>query len=59
MIVTFVCTLGISTAALADLYAMPYSVLFVDRLLFQVPVLVLNAVIVAFLFPVVRKLGLM
>ncbi len=59
VIVTFVCTLGISTAALADLYAMPFSVLFVDRLLFQVPVLVLNAVIVAFLFPVVRKLGLM
>ena len=59
IVVTFVCTLGISTAALADLYATPFKVLFVTRLTFQVPVIAINALLVGFSFPLLRKLKLM
>lgn len=54
-----VCTLGISSYALAGLYSMPFKVQFITRLTFQVPVVALNVVIVGFLFPLLKKLGLM
>ena len=53
-----ICTLGISTAALADLYAIPYLTELVIRLPQAVMVCV-NAAATAFLFPLMRKLGLM
>ncbi len=53
------CTLGISTYTLAEFYMQPFWVQFVTRLTFQAPIVVLCAVIVGFLFPVMRKLGLM
>lgn len=57
--ITFVCTLGISTYALAKVYEMPFAVQFTARLATQVPVLVLNAILVGFMFPLLKKLGLM
>ncbi|MDE6201489.1 MAG: folate family ECF transporter S component [Clostridiales bacterium] len=57
--ITLICTLGISTFELARVYGLPFKVEFVIRLSTQVPVLVLNAVIVGFLLPLLKKLGLM
>lgn len=57
--VIFVCTLGISAYALARIYVMPYSVQFFIRLTTQVPIVILNSLIVGFMFPLLKKLGFM
>ena len=57
-IVIFVCTLGISTYALSDLYGMPFKAEFVLRLP-QALIVCFNAAVVGLLFPLLIKLGLM
>lgn len=56
--VTFVCTLGLTTYALADIYCLPFRVEFVLRLP-QALMVWVNAAAVAFLFPLLGKMGLM
>lgn len=57
-VVICVCTLGLSTYALADFYNAPFWVMFVDRIP-QAIMLAVNAAATVFLFPTVKKLGLL
>ncbi|MDE7395760.1 MAG: folate family ECF transporter S component [Clostridiales bacterium] len=55
--VTCVCTLGLTTYALAEVYCVPFKVEFVLRLP-QALMVCVNAAVVAFLFPLLGKMGL-
>lgn len=56
-VVICVCTLGLSTYALADFYNIPFWVQFVKRIS-QAVMVAVNAAATVFLFPTVKKLGL-
>ncbi len=55
----FACTLGIGTYQLALISNTSFKSLFILRISTQAPVFLLNAVIVGFLFPVLKKIDLM
>ena len=57
-VVICVCTLGLSTYALADFYNIPFWVQFVKRIS-QAVMVAVNAAATVFLFPTIKKLGLM
>ena len=57
-VVICVCTLGLSTYALADFYNIPFWVQFVKRIS-QAVMVAVNAAATVFLFPAIKKLGLM
>ena len=56
--VLLVCTLGLSTLALSDLYHIPFWVMWTDRLIAQAPMVAVNAAAVVFLFPLLKKMKL-